>query len=160
MDQDPRWLSEEELASWLAFAQVLMRLPGALDSQLQREAGMSHVEYLVLAGLSMSEGRRMLMRDVARFSGSSLPRLSNVVTRLEKRGWVTREPVPDDRRSTYAVLTDAGMTQVEATAPTHVAGVRDLVVDRLTPEQLGALAEASRAVLDAIDPGGFRAPGA
>lgn len=153
MTDDPRWLTDDQLDSWLAFAQVLMRLPGALDSQLQRGAQMSHVEYLVMAGLSSQEGRRMRLRDVARFSGSSLPRLSNVVTRMEQRGWVVREGDPDDRRSTFAVLTDEGMARLEQTAPLHVAGVRDLVVDRLSPAQLEALGEACQVILDAMEPG-------
>ncbi|QWC85746.1 MarR family transcriptional regulator [Nocardioidaceae bacterium] len=151
MAEEPRWLDDDQQDAWLPFVQMLMRLPGALDSQLQQGASMSHFEYLVLAVLSMREDRRCHLRDVARMAGSSLPRLSNVVTRLEQRGWVVREGDPVDRRSTYAVLTDQGAAQLEAAAPVHVAGVRALVVDRLTPAQLRTLGEAAEAILAAVD---------
>lgn len=149
---DARWLDDAQRDAWLPFVQVLMRLPGALDSQLQRDSSMSHFDYLVLASLSMSEDSRLRLRELAAIAGSSLPRLSNVITRLEGRGWVRREGDPDDRRSTFAVLTDEGRAQAVAAAPGHVAIVRELVVDRLDPQQLAVLGEASRLILEAIDP--------
>ena len=56
---EPRWLDAEEQQTWLALASVLMRLPSALDTQLQRDAAISHFEYQVLAGLSMSPERTL-----------------------------------------------------------------------------------------------------
>src|SRR5690606_31974355 len=64
---EPRWLTEVEMRAWLELISVLIRLPAALDRQLQRDAGLSHFEYQVLAGLSMSPERTMRMRDLAAF---------------------------------------------------------------------------------------------
>jgi DNA-binding MarR family transcriptional regulator len=116
-----------------------MWLPSALDQQLETDAGISNFEYGVLAGLSMQEGRTMRMSDLARIANSALPRLSKVVDRLERNEWVSRQPDPADGRSTLVILTDKGTEKVVATAPGHVARVRELVFDRLTPAQVRQL---------------------
>jgi DNA-binding MarR family transcriptional regulator len=129
-----------------------MRLPGALDAQLQRDAGISHFEYLVLSGLSMRPERTMRMSDLAAFSEGSLSRLSQVVSRLEKRDWVRRTPDPTDGRATLATLTDAGWEKVKASAPGHVEEVRTLVFDSLTRAQQRQLRDIGRRIMRAIDP--------
>jgi hypothetical protein len=73
-----------------ALAKTLVRLPAALDAQLRRDAGISHFEYEVLALLSQAPGRTLRMSELATGAGSSLPRLSQVVARLEQRDWVRR----------------------------------------------------------------------
>jgi DNA-binding MarR family transcriptional regulator len=148
----PRWLDDEERRAWLALASVLMRLPAALDAQLQRDAGISHFEYQVLAGLSMSPERTMRMSALAAFAEGSLARLSQVVGRLEKRGWVHRTPDPADGRYTLAILTEDGWAKVVATAPGHVEAVRNYVFDPLSKAQIRQLTSVGRRILKAIDP--------
>src|SRR5262249_34212380 len=121
---EPRWLTSEQMGAWLALVSVLIRLPSALDAQLRRDAGISHFEYQVLAGLSESPDRAMRRSVLAMLAEGSLSRLSQVVSRLEKRGWVRRTPDPTDGRYTLAVLTDSGWDKVVATAPGHVEAVR------------------------------------
>ena len=152
--QEPRWLDAWEQHAWLAFVSTLVRLPAALDAQMQRDAGISHYEYFVLAGLSMAADRTLRMSDLAEFTQGTLPRLSNVVARLEKRGWVRRTPDPADGRYTLAILTDEGWEKVKASAPGHVEEVRRLVFDPLTKAQQRQLRELSRRILHAIDPDG------
>ncbi|MGW7003205.1 MarR family winged helix-turn-helix transcriptional regulator [Streptomyces sp. NPDC054933] len=149
---EPRWLNDEERESWLALVSMLIRLPAALDAQLQRDAGISHFEYQVLSGLSMSPGRTLRMSELALFADGSLSRLSHVIKRLEKRDWVYRTPDPADGRYTLAVLTDAGWEKVVATAPGHVAEVRRLVFDPLTKAQQRQLREVGHRVNGAIGP--------
>lgn len=151
---EPRWLTEVEMRAWLELISVLIRLPAALDRQLQRDAGLSHFEYQVLAGLSMSPERTMRMRDLAAFSDGSLSRLSHTVARLERRGWVRRAPDPDDGRYTLAILTDDGWDKVVATAPGHVEEVRRLVFDPTTRAQQHQLGTIGRRIMGAIDPDG------
>ncbi|MER7282251.1 MarR family transcriptional regulator [Dactylosporangium sp. NPDC000244] len=107
----------------------------------------------VLAGLSMAPGRTLRMSVLAQFAEGTLPRLSQVVARLEKRGLVTRRPDPDDGRYTLATLTDEGWAIVVATAPGHVAEVRRLVFDPLTKAQLRQLRAAGERIARAADPG-------
>src|ERR1700735_2637058 len=120
---EPRWLDAEERQTWLALVATMIRLPGALDAQLQRDAGISHFEYQVLSVLSEAPERTMRMSELALLTEGSLPRLSQVVARLEKRGWVRRTPDPADGRYTLAILTNAGLAKLEG-ADTGLAGTR------------------------------------
>ena len=146
------WLGTEEQLHWYTFASMLVCLPGAMDAQLQRDADISHYEYQVLAGLSMTADHTMRMSDLADFTEGTLSRLSNVVARLERRGWVRRTPDPVDGRYTLAILTGQGWAKVAQSAPGHVAEVRRLVFDPLTQAQQRQLGEISRRILRAIDP--------
>lgn len=141
------WLSDEQQAAWRPFVALLLRLPAVLDAQLQKDAGITHFDYLVLSGLSEAPGRTLRMSELAATASSSLSRLSHVVSRLEARGWVRREPCPGDGRFVNAVLTDAGWDKVVATAPGHVAAVRELLVDALPGEEFAQLGAISAKVL-------------
>jgi DNA-binding MarR family transcriptional regulator len=149
---EPRWLDDGEKETWLALVSVLIRLPAALDAQLLRDAGVSHFEYQVLAGLSMAPERTLRMSELAAFAEGSLSRLSQVVGRLERRGWVRRTPDPCDGRYTLAILTDEGWDKVVETAPGHVEAVREYVFDPLTKAQQRQLREIGRRIVRAVDP--------
>ena len=136
---EPRWLSPEEQQAWIGVTAVMWLLPAPLDAQLQRDSGLNLFDYFVLSSLSMADGRQRRMSDLATQSNASPSRVSNVVSRLESQGWVSRHTDVNDRRSTVATLTEAGWEKVVAAAPGHVAAVRRLLVDRLTPDQLAAL---------------------
>ncbi|ADG75141.1 transcriptional regulator, MarR family [Cellulomonas flavigena DSM 20109] len=158
MPTDPHWLSPAELRAWLGLVAVAELLPAQLDSQLQRDAGLTHYEYQVLAMLSEASGRTLRMSALAQRTNATLPRLSHVVKRLESRGLVERTPSPDDRRATDAHLTAAGWDLVVDTAPGHVATARDLVVDALSPEQVTQLEDLMRTLLERLDPEGRLTP--
>jgi DNA-binding MarR family transcriptional regulator len=143
------WLTDEQQAAWRPFIALLLRLPAALDAQLQRDAGITNFDYLVLSGLSESPGRTLRMSELAAIANSSLSRLSHVVSRLEAKGWVRREPCPGDGRFINAVLTDEGWQKVAATAPGHVAAVRELLVAPLSEEEFAQLGAISARVLAA-----------
>ena len=149
-----RWLGEEERAAWLRLVGVVELLPGALDSQLRTDSGLTHFEYFVLAMLSEAEQRTLRMTWLAQRTNATLPRLSHVVRRLEDRGLVERFPCPEDGRATNARLTAAGWDAVVAAAPGHVEAVRHYVVDALTPEQLEQLRAIGDALLGTLDPKG------
>ena len=144
------WLSDEQQAAWRPFVALLLRLPALLDAELQKDAGITQFDYLVLSGLSEAPGRTLRMSELAATASSSLSRLSHVVSRLEARGWVRREACPGDGRFINAVLTDDGWAKVVATAPGHVAAVRRLLIDVLTPEQLRELGAISDEVLTGL----------
>lgn len=147
---ETHWLDGDEQQQWYAFAYVLTQLPAALESQMQREAGIAHFDYVVMSALSGAPERTLRMSDLAQYAGSTLSRLSNVVIRLEKRGWVRRRPDPSDGRATLATLTDDGMDKVAAAAPGHVDAVRRLVFDPLTRSQQRQLGAASQRILGAL----------
>lgn len=150
--EEPRWLSSDERDAWLTLVGVMMKLPAALDAQLQQDAGLSHFEYMVLAGLSEAPERTRRMSDLASFTESGLPRLSQVVGRLEKRGWVQRSTDTSDRRITLATLTEEGWDKIVQVAPGHVEAVRSLVFDPLTKAQARQLGSIGKRIMSAIDP--------
>ncbi|KAB1644420.1 MarR family transcriptional regulator [Pseudoclavibacter sp. CFCC 14310] len=149
---EPRWLSPIELNAWMRFEAVVELMPGALDSQLQRDAQLTHFDYLVLAKLSERDDRAMRMTQLAASTNSTLPRLSHVVSRLERRGFVERSSCDTDRRVTIARLTDAGWDKVVASAPGHVENVRATVFDQLTAEQVVQLDQICSRLLSKLDP--------
>ncbi|WP_326715063.1 MarR family transcriptional regulator [Streptomyces sp. NBC_01474] len=160
---EPHWLDDDERQHWNAFAYVLTQLPAALEAQMQRDAGISQFDYVVMSALSMAPERTLRMSEVAQYAGGTLSRLSNVVGRLEKRGWVRRHSDPSDGRSTLASLTDDGMDKVVAAAPGHIDAVRRLIFDPLTKaqqRQLGAVSQRILGALQAPCPTDWPSPGA
>lgn len=155
---DTKWLTKAELAAWVRLVAVLELLPGALDSQLRRDADLTSFEYYVLAILSEVPDRTLRMTALAAQTNATLPRLSHVVRRLEDRGLAERFPCPEDGRATNARLTTAGCRKVEDSAPDHVAKVRKHVIDALTPEQISQLAAIADALLERLDPHGMMTP--
>jgi DNA-binding MarR family transcriptional regulator len=145
---EPRWLTDEQQQAWRRFVQVLFKVPAALEAQLQRDAGLTHMGYLVLVTLSEQQQRRLAMSKLAKLAGASLSRLSHVVARLEAQGWVNRERDPEDGRVQIAVLTEAGWDKVVASAPGHAEAVQQLVFDRLTPTQVKQLAKVCDSLLE------------
>ena len=132
----------------------MARLRWALEGQLQRDAGLSFLEYHALARLSEMPAHTMRMSELAEVTDSSLSRLSHLIKRLEARQLVRREPDPDDGRYTNAILTPEGLELLVASAPAHVAKVRDLVIDALTPAQLRELGAASERILERVEAAG------
>jgi DNA-binding MarR family transcriptional regulator len=149
---DPDWLTERELTAWLRFAAVLEVLPRTLDTQLQRDEGLTHFDYFTLAMLSEAPKRTLRMSTLAARTNATLPRLSKVMSRLEADGLVERRPCPQDRRATNAVLTAKGWKKVVHAAPGHVATVRANVIDALTPTQVGQLSVIMDRLLRRLDP--------
>jgi DNA-binding MarR family transcriptional regulator len=147
----PKWLTPAQLKAWQALTLMLARLPTALEAQLQRDAQLSYIEYYALAALSERPNHTMRMSELAVLTNAELSRLSHLITRLQKRGYVRREPDPNNGRYTNAVLTEAGYDHVVAAAPGHVAAVRELVIDALEDNELKALQDSAERIIARID---------
>ncbi|MCD5348008.1 MarR family transcriptional regulator [Agromyces sp. H3Y2-19a] len=152
MTDDTKWLNAEESAAWVRLIAVAELLPGALDAQLLRDAGLTHFEYVALMALADAPSRTMRMTELASRTNATLPRLSHVARRLEERGLIRRFPCPEDRRATNATITEAGLDLMAEAAPGHVDTVRANVFDALTAEQLEQLYVIAGAVLAKLDP--------
>jgi len=149
--QPVQWLTASEVDSWLSVVRMMTWLPWSVDQQLRRDSHLGMVEYQVMARLSQSPEWTLRMSALADLANSSLSRLSHLVKRLEERGFVRREPDPADGRFTNAILTDQGYQTLAAAAPAHVAHVRSLVIDVLSPEQLRRLGLAADRIMSRID---------
>jgi DNA-binding MarR family transcriptional regulator len=107
-------LDDDQQRAWRQVVGLLMTLPSAIDGDLQRNAGLSFYDYLVLASLSETPNGMLQMNDLAHRANSSLSRLSHLISRLEKRGWVTKRPCDNDRRASTVVLTPVGEEKIVA----------------------------------------------
>ena len=134
------------------------KLRWALECQLERESGLSFIEYHALARLSEEPDRTLRMSELAMVTNASLSRLSHLVTRLEKWGFVRREPDKTDGRFTNAILTKAGLAELVASAPAHVAAVRQLVIDEFSPAELDQLGEFCERIVDRVDTSEWKQP--
>jgi DNA-binding MarR family transcriptional regulator len=136
-----RWLSAEEQRAWLALHTTYALLHQRMDQQLKRDAGLSHLQYEILARLSAAPERELRMTSLAGAVVNSKSGLTYQVGQLEQAGLVRRRTCESDVRAVYAGLTDEGAAVLARAAPGHVALVRELLIDVLTPEQLRAIAD-------------------
>ena len=149
--EDVRWLNEQEERAWRALQFMQMRLEGELSRQLASDSGLSYPDYVVLVALTDRPEGRMRLFELAGVLGWEKSRLSHHVARMAGRGLVKKERCGADRRGAFVVVTKRGRKEIEAAAPGHVAAVRRLFVDRLTPNQLAAVGKAAETVLAALD---------
>ena len=149
---DDRWLTPAQMSAWKKLIAVAELLPGTLESQLRRDADLSHFEYFTMAMLSEAPERTLRMTALASLTNSTLARLSHVVSRLESRGFVRRQPCAQDGRATNAVLTSNGWAKTVASAPGHVATVRQGVIDSLTTADVADLDRIMGRILRALKP--------
>ena len=147
-----RWLDADEQATWRTYLAASKAIGDAIESQLQRDAEIPHTYYEILVRLSEAPQRRLRMSQLADRCLASRSRLSHAVTRLEERGWVSREACPDDGRGMLAALTDQGLTALTEAAPGHVNAVREQIFDRLSTDQIKQLREIGEAILGGPSP--------
>lgn len=139
---DLKPLGAEEMAAWHAFIRSHARVVRLLEAELEAEHSLTLPAYEVLAHLTEAPQRRLRMSELVALSVLTPSGLTRVVDRLVKEGLVERERCPSDARVVYAVVTDAGVDRVRAAYPTHLRGVRQHLIDRLSPRQLAAIREA------------------
>ena len=133
------WLSQEQQEIWRSWLSATSLLPDQLGRDLQRDSGLTSADYEILVRLSEAVNQKIRMSDLAECTLSSRSRLSHQIDRMEKSGFVIREECPDDRRGSFAVLTERGQDLLVSAAPGHVESVRRHLVDILTPEEFESL---------------------
>jgi DNA-binding MarR family transcriptional regulator len=146
-----QWLDEREQRAWRSLQFMQMRLEGELARQLAAESGLSYPDYVALVALTDRADGRLRLFELADVIGWEKSRLSHHIARMTTRGLVTKQKCDDDRRGAYVVVTERGREQIAAAAPGHVATVRRLFVDRLTPSQLDVIGDAAEIVLASLD---------
>jgi DNA-binding MarR family transcriptional regulator len=136
----PKWLNSSEMKAWRQYILASRRLLDALDEDLSAH-DLSMADYEVLAQLSDAPDRTMRMSELAEVAMISRSRLSHRIKVMEREGWVRREPCPDDKRGSFAIMTPKGWKAIVAAAPDHVASVRSRFLDALDRDDQKALAE-------------------
>jgi len=150
MAEDVNWLSTDELTTWRAYLASHGHLMRALDQQLQRDSGIGHADYAILAMLADGAPESTAVTVLADRLDHSQSRTSHAVARLERRGLVARRPDDSDRRIVNVRLTDAGTEVLRSAAPGHVRSVREYLFDAVSPTQAKALQEVCLAMLERL----------
>jgi DNA-binding MarR family transcriptional regulator len=151
---DDQWLSPEEQRSWRAFVRVNQKLTARLGSDLQAQSKLSGADFAILVALTDDSEGKLRFQELAKAIEWEQSRLSHQIARMIKRGLVAREECAEDGRGAFVAITAQGRKVIEAAAPKHVATVRRLVVDALSPEEfqtLGDLAERLLAHMERAD---------
>src|ERR1700743_1213819 len=129
------WLSDDEQRTWRTYLRMSSLLPAALNRELQQDSGLTLPEYEVLVALSEAPQRRLRPFQICEALNWEQSRLSHQLTRMERRGLVTRRECAADGRGGLIELTAAGADAIDAAAPRHVATVRRLIFDQLGDAQ-------------------------
>ena len=145
------WLTQREERAWRALQFMQMRLEAELARRMAADSGLSYPDYTVLVTLTDQPDHRLRLFELAHELGWEKSRASHHIGRMVDRGLVRKERCAEDRRGFFVVATAEGRRAIESAAPGHVATVRRLVIDRLTPEQLDALGAAAETILDGLD---------
>ncbi|WP_328827318.1 MarR family winged helix-turn-helix transcriptional regulator [Streptomyces sp. NBC_00252] len=148
---EPRWLTPDQSEVWAKYRRLRRELQRAQDQQLQRDSGLSAADYALLAPLSESAGGVLRARELGAEVDWERSRLSHQISRMEKRGLVTREPCADDARGSMVRLTGKGREAIEAAAPTHVDTVRRLFFDPLTSDEVRLFGDFLDRILGAVE---------
>jgi DNA-binding MarR family transcriptional regulator len=144
------WLSDDEQRAWRTYLRMSSLLPAALNRQLQQDCGLTLPEFEVLVQLSEAPEHRLRPFQICEALNWEQSRLSHQLTRMERRGLVTRHECAVDGRGAFIQLTPDGADAIEAAAPRHVANVRGLVFDRLSGQQRSAFEQACAVIVSAL----------
>lgn len=144
------WLTADQQQVWRSWLAASAAINEHLNEEL-RPYGLDLGEYEILVRLSEAPGRQLRMSELAMSVRQSRSRLTHAVSRLEKKGIVTRTNCPLDGRGVIAHLTDSGFEHLDAAAHAHVRSVREAFVDVVDPDDFEALGRAMTAVLAAED---------
>ena len=144
-------VSDTETAAWAGLLRVHAALVPLLDRELQAACGLPLTWYDVLLELNSAPGRRLSMGELGRVAVVSRTRVSRVVDALAAAGLVGREANPDDRRSAYATITDAGRARLREAAPVYLQGIRRHFTSLMSADESRTVAQALEKVLAALD---------
>jgi DNA-binding MarR family transcriptional regulator len=132
-------LSPAELSTWRTFLRAHAQVIRRLEHDLVAEHDLPLASYDVLVQLSEAPDRSLRMTELAERVLLSRSGLTRLVDRLEREGLVARQACKSDARGTLAVLTDGGRDRLREAWPTHLQGVVDRFVGRLSADELQTL---------------------
>lgn len=145
---ETRWLEPQEQQAWRAYLDATRLLIRTLDTQLNRDSGISFTDFELLVVLSESPDRRLRMSQLADAVTTTRSGVTRAITRLVDAGWARRVKAVDDKRGMSAELTDAGLGKLAAASPGHVDAVRENMFDVLTSDEVGAVGDGYRRMRD------------
>lgn len=148
MATEARWLNDDDQAFWRLMLAATRKIDRVLDETLLAGSDLSTSEFSVLVSLSEAPDQALRLRDLCTGLDWDRSRTSHQITRMERRGLVTKRRSEGDARGVEVSLTEEGTRRLESAAPDHVESVRRIVFDHMTPEQREPLRQFWQGVLD------------
>jgi DNA-binding MarR family transcriptional regulator len=145
-------IGESEWDVWRSFYAMRRRLDHALEVQLQRDSGISRPDFEILIALFNAPDRRLRVRELISTIGWEKSRVSHQVTRMEKRGLVTKFECDSDRRGSWVELTSTGRKVILGAMREHSDTIKRYFFDALSPDELAVIGTASASIISAIEP--------
>lgn len=139
---DPR------LDAWATFLRAHARVTRALERELHDEQQLALADYDVLVQLARTDGRRLRMGELADRLLLSRSGITRLIDRLERAGYVERVTCEDDRRGSWAQLTEPGLGRLRAASPVHLRGVAEHFIDRIPEQELRELRSTLARILE------------
>lgn len=130
------------LDTWRTFLQAHATVMRRLEAELEADGQVSLADLDVLMQLSNAEGRRLRMSELADTVLLSRSGMTRRIDRLEAVGLVRRHECAADRRGAFAGITEAGLERLHRARPTHLRGIEEHFVARLSDEELSQVREA------------------
>lgn len=144
-------LDDPRFTAFGLFAEAFTGLSNRFNAQFY-EHRLSAVEFEVLMRLARSPGRRLRMTDLAGQTSLSTSGVTRVVDRMDRDGLIRREACPSDRRSSFAVVTDAGLRRLDEVLPGHLELLQQWFIGQLSPTELDGMLASLRKIRDAVNP--------
>jgi DNA-binding MarR family transcriptional regulator len=138
-EQAPR---SRGLDTWRTFLQAHATVVRRLEAELEADGQVSLADMDVLIQLSNAQGGRLRMSELADTVLLSRSGMTRRIDRLEAAGLVRRHECAADRRGAFAGITDAGLDRLQRARPTHLRGVEEHFVSRLSDPELDAVRDA------------------
>ena len=133
--------SRGELAVWRSFLRAHARLIRTLEAELGAAREIPLASYDVLVQLAEAPAHRLRMTELADRVLLSRSGLTRLIDRLERDGLVRREPVPNDARGMYAVLTPVGTDRLRSATRIHLPGIEAHFARRFNRQELARLGQ-------------------
>ncbi|MCW5934949.1 MAG: MarR family transcriptional regulator [Fimbriimonadia bacterium] len=136
-------LNHAEMISQV-FAQAMYKTIG---EHMTEELSESELTYAQMQALRyLRNHRRVMVGDMADGLGISYPSATNMVNRLEKKGWIERIPNPRDRRQVGIKITESGaqlVHQIDQERKHRFAAI----LTKMEPEERHAFINGLRAFI-------------
>jgi DNA-binding MarR family transcriptional regulator len=140
VDQLPE-LDAVESRAWRSFLIAHARVARRLEADLLARSHLPLAEFDVLMQLSLAEGQRLRMNELADRVVLSRAGITRLVDRLVADGSVARIKCASDARGAYAILTDPGRARLDEARPSHFKAVRRYFLESFAKPELEALAD-------------------
>jgi transcriptional regulator, MarR family len=146
--KNPNWLSDDEQKFWRLLLAASRKVNHHIETVLQDDHNLTSAEFAVLVNLSESPEKEIRLRDLCNILNWDRSRASHQVSRMQKRGLLTKRRCIGDGRGVIIELTDEGDRRIRNAAPSHVESVRDVIFNNLDPELLEPVSKFLRHILD------------